>query len=417
MLLFVFFIAVMNLAVGYALGAGLMMPSISTLLPQRSSKPVIADIDDAEPLSRPAPTAPPASAPAAPAPAQAVEKTPEPAPQPAAKPKPGPADVMASLAQFREKLNSANVELKLNQADPEKFEQSANKLQQANHGYLEEAEEAIKHLEELGASGDTLATETCEAVTTGATEVAAISSEIDGIIEGGLSSDESRQKLVDKSTELHDAAVEAEKGVTKAVAPDAATLAESTEKPVEKPAPAPSAAAEPTSEEVDALFDRLEGLLKEAEEESVSHVAAIRVDPLFDSEGDDALLTAVERSIAEMTKGLLEEGQSFVPGRPAMFLLEGDNYDQALERIEKLRQQVEATEFSFNGMEFQATVTCAFADAHKGDSRDQVIDQLNQALAESANQGANKTYHHDGAFPTETQPVKVKVDRKKVELS
>jgi hypothetical protein len=406
MLLFVLFVAVVNLAVGYALGAGLNLSSLMQLLPQRDEKPVIADIDDSAPLSRAAPISESATAPTAETETSAPEETREETKSPAV-------DVMASLREFRQKLNNASDELKLHQQDPEKFGETATKLQEANHEYLEEAGEAIKQLEELGAAGDVVASATREAVSTGATEVAAISSEIDSLIESGLDSEEAREKLVAKSETLSEVAVEAEKVAVEI----AATVEPATPEPEASEEQAALVTADSTTDEIDRLFDHLESLLAEAQDDAVSHVAVVRIDAPAESEANDALTTALEETISELAKELLADGQTFVPGRPALMLLEGDTYEQALERVEQLRQQVEATTFSFGEKEVRATVTCAFADARKGHNRDQVMKHLDEALGESSRVGGNKTFHHDGAFPTETPQAKVAIEPRTMALA
>lgn len=406
MLLFVLFVAIVNLAVGYALGAGLNLSSLMQILPHRDEKPVIADIDDAAPLSRAAPISGSTPTPTTETETAAPEETPEDTKSPAI-------EVMASLRECREKLNNANIELKLNQQDPEKFGQSASKLQEANHEYLEEAGEAIKQLEELGAAGDEVASATRGAVFTGATEVAAISSEIDGLIQSGLDSEEAREKLVAKSETLSEVAIEAEK-----VAAEIASTVEASKPEPEAPEKQASLVTpDSTTDEIDRLFDHLEWLLSEAQDDAVSHVAVVRIDAPAEAEANDALTSALEETISELAKELLAEGQTFVPGRPALMLLEGDTYEQALQRVEQLRQQVEATTFSFGEHEVHATVTCAFADARKDHNRDQIMRHLDEALDESSRVGGNKTFHHDGAFPTETPQAKVAVEPRTMELA
>ncbi len=408
MLLFVFFIAVINLAVGYALGAGLRLPSISRWLPQRDERPVIADIDDAVPLSRVAPKSVPV-----------IESAPAPAPTPAAtplreaaaKPKPSASDIMASLAAFREKLSHANFELDANQEDVAKFEASATQLQAASHEYLDEAVEVIKQLDELGAAGDATATATRDAVSSGATNVAAISSEIDGIIESGLSDGETRQKLLDRSQTLSEVALEVEMSAIQAASPEKPVAAAPIGKATGEVVRASNVA------EIDRLFDDLEALLRDAEDDAVSHVAIVRLDAPPDAERSETVTAALEESIGAIAKEVLAEGQTFVPGAPAYLLLEGDTHDKALQRVERLRQQVEATVFSFDGDEIPVTVTCALADARKGDSREVVRAQLDEALGESGRLGGNKTFHHDGAFPTEAPRVKVAVEPRKLALA
>lgn len=258
-----------------------------------------------------------------------------------------------------------------------------------------------------------VASATREAVSTGATEVAAISSEIDELIESGLDSEEAREKLVAKSETLNEVAVEAEKVAVEI----AATVETSTPEPEASEEQTALVTADSTTDEIDRLFDHLESLLAEAQDDAVSHVAVVRIDAPAEAEANDALTSALEETISELAKELLAEGQTFVPGRPALMLLEGDTYEQALERVEQLRQQVEATTFSFGEKEVRTTVTCAFADARKDHNRDQIMRHLDEALGESNRVGGNKTFHHDGAFPTETPQAKVAVEPRTMALA
>lgn len=390
MLLLVFVVATLNLAVGYALGVGLSVDDLLRLVPRRAAKAAPSEAE--EPLlTRPAPAPQPAAE------AQAAPVAPS-----SPKPKPKPADVMASLAAFREKLTAANVELKLTQEDPEKFIESASKLRDANHDYLDEAQDALKHLADLDAAGDKVATATRDAVRAGASRVAEISTKIDGLIDQGLEDESRRAALIEQSSLAREAVQRAEKKATEAIAT------------AQNPAPAGG----PTFAKLDNLFDRLEALLDEASADDVRHVAAVRVDPLADADGDgdDTLLASIERAVSELARSMLGEGQLLVPGPLAMILLEGDSFDEAAERVERLRQQVEATTFELDGAEVHATVTCALVDARKGDSRDAVVDQVNLALEESMRQGANRTFHHDGAFPTQTPERAVPVTPRTVVL-
>jgi hypothetical protein len=308
---------------------------------------------------------------------------------------------MASLASFRDKLSTANVELKLSQEDPERFAKTANKLQEVNHGYLEEAGDAIKHLKELGAAGDAVASATCAAVRQGAEKVAAISTKIDGLIESGLKDADARTQLIEQSDNAKQTVKQTEELAVEAIA----------ETKTAAPGGPPMSFAD-----LDAMFDRLEALLASAEGDTVRHVAAIRVDPLAEAEGDEALIASIERAVGELAKSVLEESQLLVPGPPAMLLLEGDGFDDAAKRIESLRQQVEATTFELDGKEIKATVTCALVDTRKGEGRDQVVDQINQALEESIRLGANRTFHHDGAFATPMPEVIAEVTSRTVVL-
>lgn len=387
MLTFVFIVAVLNLSVGYALGRGVTLGQLLELLPKRAPKEPSDDLDDIE-LTDPV-----------------VEDEAE---EEGSDPQPTPADMMASLASFRDKLNATSIELKLKKEDAGKFEETACKLQQANHEYLEEAEGAIEHLGQLGAEGDAVAEATRDAVAQGSEQVAKMSGEIDGFIEAGLDDEEVRSKIISKAAEMRDAATELQETTSAAIA-EAEAPPEEAEPPAEKTdEPAPETGEDkgqepPTSttlDSVDELLDRLEAAIESAEEETVEHLAAIRLDPVAGHEDDAACRKTVEGAVERLALDRLGESHAYVRGEPAMMLLKGDSYEEALQRIEGLRQMVASTTYTHNNNEVKATVTCAIADARTGDARNQVIEQLSEALSESTNGGSNRTYHHDGAFPT-----------------
>lgn len=393
MLLFVFFIATLNLAVGYALGAGLTPASLLDFLPKRSARPEAIDLDEEEPLSR------------APAPSTGtVEMAVEPS-------KPAAPDIMASLSDFRSKLSTASADLKQNEDDPDKFDESATKLQQASHAYLEEAEGAIQQLDALGADGDEKAAATRDVVATGTAEVAALSNEIDGLIEEGLD-DASRKQLTSKSGEISATASRLEASAAESRGGDSAE-------------PAPAAAAPPPAqgnpprvvESVDDLFARLAGLLSDGEEKTKTlPIAAVQIDAPAGAEQDEKTLAKLEQGVAQLAAETLGESQTYFVGKPTMALLEGDTFEAAIERLELLRQQVESATFSVDGQQLKATVTCAMAEAHVGDGRQALLEQLEQALAESTRNGPNHTFHHDGAFPTAVPGLDLKTDAKTVEV-
>ena len=390
MLIFVFLVAVLNLGVGYALGRGLTLGDLLELLPKRKAKPDTDDLEDDLELT------------------QTVEEEAE----EDAAPQPTPEDMMASLASFRDKLNATSIELKLKKEDSEKFEETANKLQKANHEYLEEAEGAIEHLGQLGAEGDAIAEATSNAIAEGTEQVAKMSGEIDGFIDAGLKDEEVRSQLISKAAEMRDAATELQESTSTAIAEaeSEAVKADSDAKPEESPTEQKEespASEEPkeratarTLDSVEELLTCLEKTLEGAEEGQIEHLAAIRIDPVEGHEEDEACRKSVAAAVEGMALNSLGEGHAYVQGEPAMMFLQGASYEDALQRIEGLRQLVASTTYSYNDTQVKATITCAIADAKTGDARDQVIEQLDQALQESQTGGGNQTYHHDGAFPT-----------------
>ncbi|MEN0109520.1 MAG: hypothetical protein AAF805_02240 [Planctomycetota bacterium] len=398
----IFLIATVNLAVGYALGARLTPATLQARLSRRSAAP-LDDLDDEAPLTRPAEVAEetvvqePEEPPADVAQAEAAEP---PAPPPAT-----PAEMMRSLATFREKLSAASVELKLSQEDPDQFDACASKLQTANHEYLEQAEGAVKTLGELGEQGDTVAAATRDAVANGTEAVADLSGKIDGLIDGGIDTVDGRKELISRAEAIRDTAGQVEgateRAITKAEA--AREPSEPEKKSEEPPAEAPRAV---TTESIDQLFDKLGVALEAAADDNPTHLAAVQIDPLGEHEQDAMLRGAVQRAIGRVLGESLDEGQSYHCGDSATAVLVGDTYEDAVARVERVRQQISAITFQTPNAEVRVTVTCGLADARSGDPREQITEQLRQAIEESQAAGTNQSFHHDGAFPTpiETQP-------------
>ncbi|MEO1496599.1 MAG: hypothetical protein AAFV43_05555 [Planctomycetota bacterium] len=410
-------IAVTNLAVGYALGKLGVFDAVAApvvaILNRRAAEPEL-ELPIEEALTAPAPEPvppPPEPPPAAAAPiepdpvappieAPPPEAPPEPVPAPAAETppaapaaKPSTADLMGSLASFRDKLSAASVELKLNREDDQRFDSSATKLQEVNHDYLDQVSTTIERLDELGAEGDHVARAAKSAVSENAKEVTEMSGEIDSLIEQGLDS-ESRAELVDKSIAIRDAAA-----ATSAAADSAVEKAEL------EPPPEPAAAvSDKATDSLGKLFEQLEVALAAAADavgdEAEVLLAEVRADSLAEIDDPATIEAAVLRELATAADQTLGETQRFFSGDRCLMLLEGDAFDAAAKRMEQLRQQMQAIDYERGGAKIQATVTCGLVEAHVGEGREALEKRLAEALAEAGRLGANRTFHHDGAFPT-----------------
>lgn len=413
MLVFVFLVATLNLAVGYAIGSGLIdrVPSplaLLSLLPiGKKSQPL--EIDDADELTKPAAKDEEEAAEKATEKAAEEHAAEEAAPE--NEKKKAKKDVLAGLSDFREQLTAASIELKENQEDPEKFDESAGKMQKANHEYLEQAQDAIQELD--GIEGEN-ASEARDAVASGAEEVARISDEFDDLVEGGLD-EESRAKLVECSESIVETTTEVAEATDKVQAePESAEQAPEEKKPKSKPKDA-TKLPEPTDllESYDELFDLLETQLNDEEKDGSYQVAAIRLDPI-DGQDDSEALAAIQESLLGISAQVLSAGQPLASGESTFLLLNGDSHEKALQRIENLRQLVAASTFMHGDDSIDATITCAVAEAEQGLDRKELKERLTQALDESQNEGGNKTFHHDGAFATAVEEIKSKVEKQTV---
>ncbi len=405
MLLYVTFSALLNLGIGYALGAGLTFSELLERLPLRHRQPV-DDLQEEDTLTRPPkaqapvakaekivepieeeaePAAPSEEAPAAEAPAEET---------PASDPPKKPLDVMAGLADFREQLATAGLELKLNAEDPDKFTDCAQSVQKASQGYIEKA---IETATSLADQGDAASVAASEVIASGVEKATAISEKFDEQLEGELT-DKKRADLVNQAAAMKDAAAEtqlqAEEQLTTEVPEDQKT---------EEIGKGEDSIRAPIASET--IFDQIEKALELAEDDKALLVASLSADPIEGHEDDTELLTAITQSLDEMIAQSLEETQAYSsaaedPAKRPLLLLGGDTFGAASRRIESLRQMVEATTFQRGDETFRATVTCALAECRKENDRKAIEAQLTQALDESERLGHNKTYHHDGAFPT-----------------
>lgn len=69
-----------------------------------------------------------------------------------------------------------------------------------------------------------------------------------------------------------------------------------------------------------------------------------------------------------------------------------------------IRQQVETTRFQAGADQFGASVSCAVVETVAGDAMDTVLERLETTLQEAKRCGRNRTFFHDGKFPTPVVP-------------
>ena len=147
---------------------------------------------------------------------------------------------------------------------------------------------------------------------------------------------------------------------------------------------------------------------KEIEADSRTVVATIRRDPVESPDSVDA--TEVESkllaSLTEMTEAMLGETHLVAPqsNDRLLVLMRGDTADAAAQRMERLRQDFEKTTFVAGEAELQATITCGIAEANEVASGAELLELADEALLESENDGTNRSYYHDGQFPSPVPP-------------
>jgi GGDEF domain-containing protein len=284
-------------------------------------------------------------------------------------------------------------ELRDSEKDAELFGEHALDIQKANHAYLETAQQQIEQLE----SDDRLH----ETVATSAEQVGKISDQFDSILEQGLEDEDARACLLAKSDELNEKVSE--------VHQELATKAEPTE------AVRGEASMMAT---LDDLLSRLDLALAEDERTPTGLAVMIRADPPAEKGLDTGVLDGVNTKVAALLQGAMEDPQDAAPIDQGRFMMLFDQTDlQAVtDRVESLRREIAETTFVRGDLHLHTTITCAIADLPGAESREEIKRRLEEAMAESGRLGRNRTFHHDGTFPTPIVPEDNSVTPRTVEF-
>lgn len=171
-----------------------------------------------------------------------------------------------------------------------------------------------------------------------------------------------------------------------------------------------------TLAELETLVGELFEHCGEATPDAPALVAAIRLDPLTDVEPSSNALQRILDKLPALWGDQIDPSNVSADAATGQLLCNfpGDRLDQMTQRIEYIRQLVEAAEFVVDGAPVQATVSCAIAETTESKTPAEMLNLLEEAFHERDRLGANRTYHHDGAFPTPLPPADVKVERQTV---
>lgn len=116
----------------------------------------------------------------------------------------------------------------------------------------------------------------------------------------------------------------------------------------------------------------------------------------------DALLRAVAQILAAESTGssltARYNGQRFVLLFPDLELR------VATSVVERLRQIVETTHFDWEGTELQVTVSCGVVESSSQDSAESLLERADITMREAKRYGRNRSFTHDGKFPSPVVP-------------
>jgi diguanylate cyclase (GGDEF)-like protein len=128
----------------------------------------------------------------------------------------------------------------------------------------------------------------------------------------------------------------------------------------------------------------------------------------------DQALDNVERIVARD----LKPGQQAIrpSGQSHLLFLPGIAPREAVNVVERCRQEIDATRFRHGDQEFRITVSCAVAEAQRGDDAGAVVARLEAMLNEAKRYGRNRTFFQEGNFPAPAVPPAMSIERRVVQL-
>jgi hypothetical protein len=380
MMLFVAFVATLNLCVGYVIGVYVgILPTMPRRLVIGSPR------DEVRPAAKPPITA-----------ETYISPTPHPLD---ADPQFDTAaiteDILAGLASFRQKLAEVNSHLHQVDGSRESIDHCAGELRQANDEYMSEADQALARLES-SAAPDPTHHDLKATLAHQAQQVQQANTTLDELRDNP-DTELVHRRLLETTGELDERAIVVEQKASEVPARRA------TDKPRTAPSPSVSQTV-PTGGTVE-MTRLLEAASRHLTEESANRplqMAAASIDsPATGEENPDmgeGLLQLVESVLGPNQLAAVGDDNSVV------MLLAGDDQVAAIQRCERLRQLVAASSFAHNGNTLRVTATCSIVTAAPNMAVDQVVTRLHESLAEARRYGPNRCLHHDGKFPAPVVP-------------
>jgi diguanylate cyclase (GGDEF)-like protein len=101
--------------------------------------------------------------------------------------------------------------------------------------------------------------------------------------------------------------------------------------------------------------------------------------------------------------------------RFALVLFDG-NVRQAGDLVERIRQTVEAASFYHLEMEIRITLSGAVVEADAESTPQTLLARAEATLQEAKRYGRNRTFAHEGTYPTPVVPPGLSVEEKRITL-
>ncbi len=103
-------------------------------------------------------------------------------------------------------------------------------------------------------------------------------------------------------------------------------------------------------------------------------------------------------------------------GERFVLLFPDTNLRNTTNAVERLRQIVELACFEYKNEDIRITVSCGVAEAGGGDTPETILTRAEATLIEAKRYGRNRTFIHEGKFPTPVIPPKFPIAQRRMTL-
>lgn len=140
----------------------------------------------------------------------------------------------------------------------------------------------------------------------------------------------------------------------------------------------------------------------------------VRVNERFGRRAGDRVLRAVAQLLG--TEGRRNNVAARYSGQRFMLLFPESDIRYTTNAAERIRQTLETTCFEDEGREIRTTISCAVMEANADDTSQSLFARAEATLAEAKRYGKNRTFVHEGKYPTPVVPPNFALEERAVAL-
>lgn len=139
-----------------------------------------------------------------------------------------------------------------------------------------------------------------------------------------------------------------------------------------------------------------------------------RVNEEFGYRLGNEVLRAIGRLLAGECKGEIKSAR--IAGQRFTLLLPDSDLRSATDFVEQIRQAVEAVRFHHRERDLRVTVSCSVTEARPEDEAGSLYARAETALSETKHYGRNRTFVFEGEYPTPVVPPRLSIEKRHLTL-